>query len=90
MRDARFTVDGMDPHNIAAQPVATNAAYRASVIDNERRWNDGTRIPPPLGRHLHGQKEKMRDAKRSAHGGAVGVHKGSKRTFMVSTSVQEQ
>eukprot|EP01052_Picozoa_sp_SAG31_P047324 SAG31_NODE_9426_length_1278_cov_1.994063_3_plen_95_part_01 len=27
MRDARFNVDGMDPHNIAAQPVATNAAY---------------------------------------------------------------
>eukprot|EP01052_Picozoa_sp_SAG31_P018099 SAG31_NODE_1267_length_9068_cov_26.326346_8_plen_318_part_01 len=27
MSDARFTVDGMDPHNIAAQPVATNAAY---------------------------------------------------------------
>ena len=68
MREARFTVDGMDPDNIAAQPVAANAPYRQVVIDNETAWDDGSMVAPPLGPQKGGQVRKTRRAKASARG----------------------
>ena len=68
MREARFTVDGMDPDNIAAQPVAANAPCRQVVIDNETAWDDCSMVAPQLGPQKGGQVRKTRRAKASARG----------------------
>ena len=83
MREARFTVDGMDPDNIAAQPVAANAPCRQVVIDNETAWDDCSMVAPQLGPQKGGQVRKTRRAKASARGKAQGVTSLNKKTRLV-------